>query len=455
MRALTSIEVRRLRKPKYRAEFLNCVARLVGMKPFTRSARLACAICCCLGVLSIPARGQTEGWHNSSNWDKSLPSLVLTNVHLHENRLDSVLPQLGYDYLIRTVSYMDYLNRSDYSAEFAFDQDRTTGKEVLDALMAAYPAFKYSQDPATGIIWVYPKRIAFDQILSAKIRVQEPSWLVPMRTGVLLPLNSLIGKRSWGETGGFSALENFDYCVHIPGGVHSAREIVNYCCIGNPNFAFRIRVDFAEAPTAASFTPYQIFNANPLLPPRAGAVKFWEVEIGEPTNGLPTFGELAAALGDSKNPLKRWAAEAYWQATEKSYPVTDLTTNKADPKAAWAALAFSFRVDPWNSKKFFSQVRTFRFQPAFASEPALNLLIAMDLAADTKNPDILDTLDLHDLTSAQVQAVLPELYSIATQSEVARNKLIQMKFPLPELSPSRLQELGHTNILSLASPATK
>ena len=68
---------------------------------------------------------------------------------------------------------------------------------------------------------------------------------------------------------------------------------------------------------------------------------------------------------------------------------------------------------------------------------------------------MLDKLDLHDLTSAQVQAVEPELYSIITQSEVVRSNLIQKNIPLAELSPSRLRELGRTNILSLASPASK
>ena len=151
-----------------------------------------------------------------------------------------------------------------------------------------------------------------------------------------------------------------------------SREIVNYCCLCNPNVSFFISVYSIDDPTYVSFDPYQMFNGSPFLPPRPGAVKFWELEVGQPTNGLPTFEELAAALGDSSNSQRRWAAEAYWQATEQNYPVVNLTSNKTDAKSAWAALAFSLRVDPWHSNSYFSRRRDFGIQPVFSSDPGLN-----------------------------------------------------------------------------------
>ena len=50
-----------------------------------------------------------------------------------------------------------------------------------------------TQDPATGVMWVYPKSIAYDKILSMNLKVDEPSWPVPMRTGVLSPMTPLFG----------------------------------------------------------------------------------------------------------------------------------------------------------------------------------------------------------------------------------------------------------------------
>lgn len=207
-----------------------------------------------------------------------------------------------------------------------------------------------------GLFWVYPKALSYEQVLAQEIRVNGNSWVVPLSEGGLFPLSALLSP-SWSDIdSGFWSSSNmiagrppvrdWNYCVRIPEGIHSAREIINSCCLGNPNVSFQILL-YDRARTKIDFNPISLDNGNPLLPPRAAAVKFWELEIGKPTNGIPSLEEVASALGDASSPQKRWAAQAYLQLAWRNYNHVDLYKNKSDPKAAWAALAILRQMDPW------------------------------------------------------------------------------------------------------------
>jgi hypothetical protein len=43
-------------------------------------------------------------------------------------------------------------------AGFAFNRENTTGKEVMDAFLAAYSDYTRTQDQETGVLWLHPKK---------------------------------------------------------------------------------------------------------------------------------------------------------------------------------------------------------------------------------------------------------------------------------------------------------
>lgn len=128
----------------------------VGLSFIRRSTWKTCAYACGLGFVAISARGQMQGWADSSKWDKSLPSMVFDNVHVNVQTLQLTLRQIGTDYLLRTVLYQSSAIRNK-AAVFTFDRERTTGKELLDAVVSTFTNYQYTQDEATGVILGIPK----------------------------------------------------------------------------------------------------------------------------------------------------------------------------------------------------------------------------------------------------------------------------------------------------------
>jgi hypothetical protein len=84
--------------------------------------------------------------------------------------------------------------------------------------------------------------------------------------------------------------------------------------------------------------------------------------------------------------------------------------------------------------------------------PGLALVTSMELAREQQDPSTMDMVAGHKFTEAEIAVIKPDVYRIARESKLVRDKLIQMKFEAPELSPAGLHELENTNLFILAPP---
>jgi hypothetical protein len=69
----------------------------------------------------------------------------------------------------------------------------------------------------------------------------------------------------------------------------------------------------------------------------------------------------------------------------------------------------------------------------------------MELAREEKDAGMMDVVQGLKLTESEMAGIKPDVYRIARGSALVREKLIQMKFEVPELSADALTELSNTN----------
>jgi hypothetical protein len=202
---------------------------------------------------------------------------------------------------------------------------------------------------------------------------------------------------------------------------------------------------------------------NPLAPPRTLAVAYWENEIGKPAKAAPSIGEIGTALA-SPNPRTRRAAQRYLELTPDNYKTMDLLkTNSLEDlrKADWALLASKSRNSPLSTDlALFSGSAAPWIMMSFTNDlarvdPGLGLLVSMELAREKKDPTIMDCVAGHKFTEAEIAVIKPDVYRIARGSKLVRDKLVEMKFDAPELSPASLRELENTNLFTLAPEEKK
>jgi hypothetical protein len=103
-----------------------------------------------------------------SKWDEELLKVQLHDVHLDfdANELVPSWQEISTRFLLRSVLFYDDKQLS--GAKIIFDRDIASGKEVLEAFLAAYPEYMLTQDQNTGVIWLHPKSIKYKDILSAR-----------------------------------------------------------------------------------------------------------------------------------------------------------------------------------------------------------------------------------------------------------------------------------------------
>ena len=249
------------------------------------------------------------------------------------------------------------------------------------------------------------------------------------------------------------------YDVDLPAGVYSAREILDFCCVANLNKAFLVR------PIRGKPSPIVIFltgllYGNPLAPPRVEAIRFWELQIGKPTNGTPSRDEVRAAMSDP-NPEKRLAAGLYLEAADENYTPADLIGNAdGSEQAIWTVLGEGYaqlRGADTDLISFVARNDTkLNGDLKQINNPSLALLTALQLTREKQDTGYLDEMiKEHTFTEAEIVAIKPELYRMARSSKAVRDKLLAMKSQVPELSPVALGELANTNFFGARSTRGK
>jgi beta-lactamase regulating signal transducer with metallopeptidase domain len=448
---------------------------------------VACALAACLVALAgWRAAAGTQGGNGQfhSKWDEAMLNADLHDVQIEAGSFRAAWDELVMKYLLRANLYMDVAAISDETLKrpFAFHKEKTTGKELFDAILTAYPAMTYTQSKETGIIWFHPKRVKYEEILSLKVRVAPGASHIPMYRDVYLPLCGLLGTNVIDEDDAIEmGLVQVDmdidpatgkppipffwlYDVDLPAGVFSAREILDYCCASNPTKAFDIQPVRGQGPLVI-FPKLLIYN-NPQPFARAGAIRFWELELGKPANGTPSLAEVRAALSDP-DPGKRSAASLYVEASDRiGTPLNfDDLVRDADgsEQAVWTALELEnalWRDALWkdNGGGFLSEmgknIPGLQENLKKIGEPKLALIASLEMAREKADTSYLDAIvSKHKYSEEEIASIEPELYRMARQSKAVRDKLIGMKFQVAALSPEVLNGLENTNFLTLASAA--
>jgi hypothetical protein len=400
----------------------------------------------------------------SSRWDESLLNCELHDVSIESNDMRRAWQEMGKKYLLRCNLYADVISDSD-STMFSFKKKITTGKELIQAFLGSYPEYTYTQSPETGIIWIHRKIIPFKSVLPQKVSVKAAALQIPMYQGIFEPLIRLLAS---GYPIGISyplgmspekynSSSVFNYYVDLPAGEYTFRDILDFCCVQNPNqvFAFTPYVT-RNHEVLIEGTPLDLSYRNPVAPPRALAIAYWEMEVGKTTDDVPSYGEIVSALADS-SPQIRTKALRFLELTAQNYDRNDLLRTKTVDdlrKADWAMLGLkSITFSPDSNFEMFTDEHVPWVIQSISNmveiDPGLALLVSMELAREKKEPSFIDCVAGHKFTEAEIAVIKPDVYRIARVSKLVRDKLVQMTFDAPELSPASLRDLENTNLFSL------
>lgn len=245
------------------------------------------------------------------------------------------------------------------------------------------------------------------------------------------------------------------YYVDLPIGTYLFKDVLNLCCISNPSKGFMIeRRSGKEIISALSFN-----YRNPLAPPRAGALNFWEINNGmaKSTNGIPDDSELSAALS-SANPGKRWTSRVFLEATHMNYSWTGLLKSADSAEAkVWVGIgikaAFLRGID---APRFFAA----NLGPAFETnvaqikDPSLALIMSLELAKEKQEDRRLDKIVRdHEFSIEEINNIEPDIYRLFNESKLVRAKLKTLQLETPQFSPKSSGELErHFKIQDAVGP---
>jgi hypothetical protein len=399
----------------------------------------------------------------NSSWNQNLLSIELGDVKIKAANIFDAWSQMTTKYLLRVNIYTDKSALTDTTI-FDFNKEKTTCKEILNAFLATYSSFTYTQNPETGIIWLYPKRLKYDNILNQRVYLRDRADEVPMYLDVYVPLCASLAPSVVDSMNvSHMQMEDIDlstgkppipygwfYDVDLPSGDYSARDILDFCCVANPAKAFLV----LQETNRQVIYRFNLISPDPTVPPRAAAISFWEINIGKPINGIPSNDEVRSAMSNP-DPKERISASLYVEACELNYaPVSLINEANSSDDAIWTALGLEYAL--WRDantnyfKILIDNIPRISEDLKNIRNPDLALLVSLQLTREKQSTSYLDAIvSKHTYTVEEIASIKPELYRMVRSSKAVRNKLKDMKSQVPDLLPEALDELGNTNLFTL------
>ena len=382
---------------------------------------LSLTISCCLIVGILPLRAQNDTGYASA-WDSSLPGVELHNLRLNSSTLKEAWNELSQRWLIRSVLLVSGDTQTE--TPFVFKADRVTAGELMDKLVVTYSDYTWTQDQRSGVVWVYPSRLPFEQVLPSVQTVQNDQYGIPMQTGVLEslaknPANNIVPKE-WGTL----FLNTFEYPVDIPRGQYSTRDILNLCCTANPTKSFFLQL------TDEGTTKVTAFNliTDTIATPTSGALHLWKTGLETP--GPPTIEELKKALA-SRDPFVRSIGGAYLESVIWNTPVEEIVTDTNNGELGlWTTVGLLKIIVRTEEGTFTSGIARLEAElkgDLFEKgDPQLALLTAFELARLTENTEGLDRISARTFSENDLMAIRSDLHRIARASKAVRDKIRQL-----------------------------
>ncbi|MGD0077534.1 MAG: hypothetical protein ABSB91_02780 [Sedimentisphaerales bacterium] len=362
----------------------------------------------------------------TSVWDFALPSLDLSNVEINAVSLQDAWEQISSNFLLRSVLVVSDNTLTD--APFTFKARRCSGAELLDALAASYRDFMWTQDRNTGVIWFHPIDFPLAKILPSKIQIDNEQLGVPMQTGILEAIEDIpngIRVKQWGT--GFT--NTFNYPVDLHAGEYSVREILNACCVSNPNKTFYIQLYTKREPQFTVISAVNLLPLSALTAPRPGVLLFWKLTIGNLTAPAPTNEQIAAELSNSDSKI-RWAACKYTEAMLLShwdFPYEEWMNKSQSPEQAlWICLSainvfvHSEKATYIDGIKKMQSVNKDFFEKG---DPNLAVLVALELAQLANDANALNIVSQRKFTPCALKQIKSEINYNARISSKVRNAL--------------------------------
>lgn len=208
------------------------------------------------------------------------------------------------------------------------------------------------------------------------------------------------------------------------------RDLLNTCCIANPNRTFYIQVYTNRKPQFTVISAVSLLSdisdKNKSTAPRPGILLFWTLEIGRFTGPAPTNDQIVAKLANP-DPRIRWAARMYTQAMIWHFHFEELM-NKPQPQeqALWVCLgainAFvrSEEVTYTDGIKKMQTVSKDFFENG---DPNLAVLVAVELARLAKDVTALNIVSQRKLRPGALTGIKSEINYSARLSSKVRDAL--------------------------------
>ncbi len=391
--------------------------------------------------------GGVQTTNRASRWDMALPKLQLQNVNLAASGITEAWQKIGEELGIRTVLYVDWKSPLE-KVPFALETSKCSGHELLRAFAVTY-RYGITQDARTGVIWLHPASLVYDEILTNKVRVARDLIQAPFATAIFYPLCRL--KALGIVNGTFGGMQNtLDSPVDLRAGIYPTRDVLNLLCCGSPNQTFHILVVHnALMVSAVSVMPSK--PGGPRFTP--GAKLYWQTEVNPLVKEFPSQIELLGGLANSSTVI-RGAARHYFDMTQ---PLANFERVLTEPvpaaQAVWTAvgvLAVMTRADvpAWPSaaaclRKLLSDTN------ALSDQPALRALGATELARVEKDASFLEQASKRPLSPSELTAVEPDLIRNLSYSAFVREKFLELNPNWAGFSKAVIEGLRQTNIFSL------
>lgn len=410
-----------------------------------------------LGVelfLFYPVDAVAQAAVTKANRDKII-DLQLNDVHLKGDSLVASWLEMGRNTMIRTVLFRPETRDSDAN-KFTFDAKSCTVDEMLKAFERTYPNYVHNLDLKTGVIWLHPAGIRYDEILASKVKIGAGGTALPMETGVL---DNICRFQSFGLKpgrwrGNVAMHENaFNFAVDLPKGVHSVREILNLCLADNPGYTFEIHP--SQEPNEEYVSAFDLGYRN-LSNPSASSIFYWHAAIGSTQGSAPDLTEIRGALC-TNDPAIRNFARGYLEVNQ---PADDTSLNALFPNDATAeetvmnavsVAAVYVRCDLTASPSALWLKRTIETSPAPAISGGLKALASVALASTSTQPET-DAADMgqmakQSLTQEDLRDVKYDLIRILRYSPRMRQKLAELNPPWAGFSKAEIESLGKMDTL--------
>lgn len=285
-------------------------------------------------TLGIGSEFQAKAAESDVAWDKALANMVCENVDIQADLLTRAWQEVASSLLLRC----NLLIRSDFSSEgkFRFKSPRCTGKQILDALVAAYPQYIWGQDEESGVIWIYPKNLKLQEVLPQKVRLVQNYEGLRMQQDVLEPLNKNplfgVGVKEWGP----SFYDTLNCPVNLASGIYSMRRLLNCCCLASPRIGFFVTL------TEQSPMPYVVAAINlkwdrtKITTP--GARLWWQLVVKKQIKGpTPSLTEVGEALADANSEVRK-AAQKYVDAVSDAWKEEIVNSSARGRVGLWVAV---------------------------------------------------------------------------------------------------------------------